>query len=98
MKKKILFGVEFHYFAIPPEQWADKLHDLQSRAITTIIVSIPWEWHELEENKYEFNSPEYDLPNLLRLCHNLQIAVIIRVGPRVPFYKPSRGIPGWIFT
>ena len=98
MKEKILFGVEFHYYSIPPERWPEKLQDLKSREITAIILSIPWGWHESEEHRYDFNSPGHDLPHLLRLCSEYQIDVIIRCGPRVPFYKPSRGIPSWLYN
>ncbi|MHA1518540.1 MAG: beta-galactosidase [Promethearchaeota archaeon] len=90
-------ALEFHYYAIPPEKWAEKLQNLQSRQITSIILSIPWAWHELNEYGYDFTSPGHDLPDLLQLCNEYQIDVIIRCGPRVPFYKPFRGIPAWLY-
>ncbi len=90
-------ALEFHYYVISPEKWAEMLQDLQFREITAIILSIPWAWHELDENLYDFTSPRHNLPYLLRLCTEYQIDVIIRCGPRVPFYKPFRGIPAWLY-
>jgi len=84
------------YYRIPPGEWEDRLRKLKAAGITLAEVYISWEFHEPEEGKFDFTSPDHDLDRFLRLCEEVGIYVYIRPGPYITNETDGGGLPGWL--
>ncbi len=57
-------AAQFDYFRIPPDLWARSLLRYRDLGINTIDIRIPWNWHEPQDGKFDFDghtNPNRDL-------------------------------------
>lgn len=97
-KHTFLHAGEFQYFRIPVELWDKNIPKLKEIGINTISTYIPWNWHEIEESKFDFQGKTHPMRNLLHFLdlvreHNYN--VIIRPGPYIYAEYMDFGIPEW---
>ncbi|MFN8577480.1 MAG: beta-galactosidase [Candidatus Sericytochromatia bacterium] len=98
-KEGIIYGGEFQYFRIPKSTWETSLQYLKNANINLISFYIPWIWHEVEENKFDFTGetfPERDIAYFLKLCEKFEFNVMARPGPYIYAEYQGFGLPEWV--
>lgn len=70
---RILSG-SFHYFRLVPQAWPERLAQMKAAGLNTIETYVPWNIHEPEQGKYQFD----DLVKFLQLIHRHEMFTIIR--------------------
>ncbi|THD18180.1 Beta-galactosidase [Fasciola hepatica] len=71
-----------HYFRIPEIYWADRIIKAKSAGLDAIQIDIPWNFHEREENHFEFLD-QADVEQFIYSAHQQNLLVIARVGPYI---------------
>jgi len=92
-----LFSSEFHYYLIPQKNWDDELKNIKNVGFNAISVYIPWNFHEVEEYKFDFKSENKNLKKLFDLCKKYKLFVYCRPGPRNSKIIQNSGYPLWLF-
>ena len=92
-----LFACEFHYYSVPQQIWDVKLKEYKKLGFNAISVYIPWNYHEIEENKFDFKSENKNLKKLFDLCKKNKIYVYCKSGPRSSQIIHNSGYPEWLF-
>lgn len=62
--------------------WADRLLRAKALGLNTIQTYVPWNLHEPRPGQLNFNGSA-DLLAFLRLAHELDFLVMLRVGPYI---------------
>jgi Glycosyl hydrolases family 35 len=79
-------AVEFPYYLYPRSLWDRELVWLKTLGIDTVEFAVPWNWHQLQPNEFDFNgrtSPRRDLIGFIRLLRRLNLHAWIRPLPPV---------------
>ena len=63
---------EIHYFRLDPKLWEKHLRLLKQSGANTTSTYIPWDWHEYEENKFDFTGETHPARNLNQIYKALQ--------------------------
>jgi beta-galactosidase len=91
-----LHSGEMHYFRVQPKDWADRIAKVKEMGLNAICTYVPWNFHEVEKGKFDFQSPEKDLDSFIHLCENKALYIIIRPGPWICAEWQNGGIPQWL--
>ncbi|WP_337872843.1 beta-galactosidase [Ignavibacterium sp.] len=94
-----LISGEVHYFRIQANKWKKHLQLLKESDANTASTYIPWDWHEIEANKFDFegnSNPERNLIKFLKLCNELEIDLIVKPGPYILAEYKNQGLPSWL--
>lgn len=91
---KILSG-EIHYFRIPKSHWRHRLKALKAVGLNTVSTYIAWNVHEPIKNTYNFID-NYDIETFLDIATELDLKVIIRIGPYICAEWEWGGLPAWL--
>ena len=81
-----------------PELWEKHLRLLKQSGANTTSTYIPWDWHEYEENKFDFTGETHPARNLIRyikLCIKVGLNLIVKPGPYILAEYENHGLPGW---
>jgi len=62
--------------------WEDRLVRAKALGLNTIQTYVPWNLHEPQPGKLVFEGIA-DLVSFLKLCHKLDILVMLRPGPYI---------------
>lgn len=95
----LVVGGEFQYFRIPQHRWRSSLLSLREAGLMSVSAYIPWVWHALEPEFYDFTGdtdPARDLVAFLSLCEELGLPVIAKPGPFIFAEYQGFGIPLWL--
>ena len=57
---RILSGA-LHYFRVPHAYWKHRMSLMVELGLNTVETYVPWNWHELAPELFDFASPERDL-------------------------------------
>jgi hypothetical protein len=79
-------AVEFPYYLYPRTLWERELVWLKNVGVRTVAFSIPWNWHQLAPDDYDFTgrtSPRRDLVAFVRLLRRLNLRAWVRPLPPV---------------
>ena len=98
-KPFFLLSGEIHYFRLDPRLWEKHLHLLKQAGANTTSTYIPWDWHEYEEGKFDFNGDTHPARNIVRyieLCKNVGLDLIVKPGPYILAEYVHHGIPAWL--
>ena len=90
---------EIHYFRLDPRLWEKHLLLLKQSGANTTSTYIPWDWHEYEENQFDFSGhthPARDLLRYIRLCRKVGLHLIVKPGPYILAEYELHGLPGWL--
>lgn len=91
---KIISGA-IHYFRVVPEYWEDRLLKLKAMGCNTVETYVPWNFHEPEEGKFNFDG-QADLAEFIRVADSLNLFVILRPSPYICAEWEFGGLPGWL--
>uniref|UniRef100_A0AC35UBC0 Glyco_hydro_35 domain-containing protein n=1 Tax=Rhabditophanes sp. KR3021 TaxID=114890 RepID=A0AC35UBC0_9BILA len=86
---------EIHYFRIPSIYWEDRLFKIRNAGLNAVQVYVPWNYHELEQNKFDFNG-EKDLVKFLKLANIQGLYVLLRIGPYICAEFENGGLPWFL--
>ncbi len=98
-------GATFEYYRIPRDLWESSLDRYAELGINTIVLSIPWNWHEPREAEFDFDghtNPRRDLRTLLRQVAEKGFKLVARPGPIVGRTDGAAwrlgGYPEWLLA
>jgi beta-galactosidase len=90
---------EIHYFRLHPKVWKKHLLLLKKSGADTTSTYIPWDWHEPEENTFDFTGTTHPARNLVKyisLCKEVGLQLIVKPGPYILAEYLSQGLPSWL--
>lgn len=87
---------EMHYARIPRSQWRDEILKMKAGGVTILSTYIFWIHHEEERDIYRWDGNR-DLNAFLRLCRDLQMPVMLRIGPFCHGEVRNGGFPDWMY-
>ncbi len=96
-----VYGAAFFYDRLPRSSWAASLDALATLGINTIDLYVPWNWHELSDNDFDFDgrtSPRRDLGELIALLKVRNFKIIVRPGPVIRNEWRNGGYPAWLLA
>lgn len=84
-----------HYWRLEPSSWRACLEATKALGARLIDVYVPWNVHETGPGVLELGQtdPQRDVVGFLRLCHELELLVILRPGPHINAELTYFGIP-----
>ena len=97
-KPFFLISGEIHYFRLDPKLWEKHLRLLKQAGANTTSTYIPWDWHEYEENKFDFTgltNPARNLIKYIKLCKKVGLDLIVKPGPYILAEYKYQGLPEW---
>jgi hypothetical protein len=83
-------AVEFPYYLYPRQLWERELVWLKTIGIDTVEFSIPWNWHQLAPDDFDFSgrtSPRRDLTGFIKILRKLGLR---------GWVKPLPPVVGWL--
>ncbi|MBP9582325.1 MAG: beta-galactosidase [Ignavibacterium sp.] len=100
-KPYFVISGEIHYFRLDPKLWEKHLTLLKDSGANTTSTYIPWDWHEYEENKFDFTGETHPAKNLIKyikLCKKVGVNLIVKPGPYILAEYESEGLPKWLLN
>ncbi|EOT40209.1 MULTISPECIES: glycoside hydrolase family 35 protein [Enterococcus] len=94
-KIKIVSGA-VHYFRIVEEYWGYALDRLKEVGCNTVETYIPWNYHETNEGKYDFESYGHDISKFIEAAAKRNLFVILRPSPYICAEWEFGGLPFWL--
>ncbi|MDL2303955.1 beta-galactosidase [Bacteroides sp. OttesenSCG-928-D19] len=91
----VVKAAELHYPRIPKEYWEHRIQTAKALGMNTICLYVFWNYHEPEENKYDF-SGQKDIAAFCKLAQKHDMYVIVRPGPYVCAEWEMGGLPWWL--
>ncbi|MBI2118615.1 MAG: beta-galactosidase [Elusimicrobia bacterium] len=94
-----LYSGEIHYFRIPQKYWKDHVRKAKAAGLNCVSSYIPWNWHESEQGKFDFEGKSHPQKNLIAFLKEVKKADLYfsaRVGPVSNAELVNEGIPGWL--
>ena len=90
-----MIGVNVEYALLAPERWRAALLSLKQMGFNTIRTSVPWCLHEPRAGRMDFTGA-LDVGAFVRLCGELGLHVVLRMGPVVGEPFDGGGLPAWL--
>jgi len=100
-KPYFVISGEIHYFRLDPKLWEKHLKLLKDSGANTTSTYIPWDWHEYEENKFDFTgetNPARNLIKYIKLCKKVGLDLIVKPGPYILAEYEGQGLPQWLLN
>lgn len=91
---------EIQYFRIPCSQWPKAIERAKEAGFNAVASYVPWVWHEVEEDKYDFSGEtlaERNLVKFLEIVKKAGLYFIFRPGPNINSELKHSGYPHWFF-
>ncbi len=88
-------AVEFPYYLYPRSLWERELVWMKTIGVRTVEFRIPWNWHQIGEDDFDFTgrtSPRRDLAGLIRILRKLDLRGWVRPLPPVEGWL-NNGVP-----
>lgn len=100
-KPHFIISGEIHYFRLDPKLWEKHLKLLKDSGANATSTYIPWDWHEYEEGKFDFNGETNSARNLIKyikLCKKVELDLIVKPGPYILAEYEGQGLPQWLLN
>ena len=94
-KPRFLVAGTIDYFRCPPQHWRDRLLKAKRAGLNTAMVYVPWNVHEPAEGNFQFTGIS-DIAAYLKICADMDLMVIVRVGPFICNEWEAAGYPAWL--
>lgn len=88
---------EVHYSRIPATEWADEVRKIKEGGVTVIATYVFWNHVEEQEGIFRWDG-QRDLRRFLEICKELDMPVVLRIGPFCHGEVRNGGIPDWMFA
>jgi beta-galactosidase len=86
---------EFHYARYPRTEWRDELLKMKAGGINTVSTYVFWIHHEEVHGTFDW-SDNRSLSDFIKLCQDVGLKVIIRMGPWCHGEVRNGGFPDWV--
>jgi hypothetical protein len=86
---------EFHFSRCPVSQWRDELLKMKSGGVSIVSTYIFWIHHEEVQGVWDW-SGQRDLHKFLETCRDVDIHVLLRIGPWCHGEVRNGGFPEWL--
>ena len=86
---------EFHYSRYPREEWRDELLKMKAGGIDVVATYVFWIHHEEQQGKFDWTG-QRSLRDFLKLCGQLDMLAIVRLGPWSHGEVRNGGFPDWV--
>lgn len=71
---------ELHFARLPKERWKETLLKMRECGVNTVSTYVFWNFHEEIKGQFDFSGNK-DIAGLLRLCKEIDMPCILRIGP-----------------
>ncbi|MFV0606224.1 MAG: beta-galactosidase, partial [Niabella sp.] len=88
---------EIHFSRIAENEWEKELLKMKAGGITIIATYVFWIHHEEIEAKYNWDG-QRNLTKFLEICKQLDLPVVLRIGPWAHGECRNGGFPEWLVT
>lgn len=85
-----------HYWRLHPASWEQVLLSTRDMGLETVETYIPWEYHEVEKNNFDFTGEtdsRRDLVGFLELTREMGFWLVVRPGPYIYSEWVNMGVP-----
>jgi hypothetical protein len=93
--RPLLYG-EYPYYRALPERWDTNLGAMAAAGIDVVTCYLPWRFHEIPGDGYDFSGatdPQRDVLRLLRLIGSHGMRAVLKPGPFVHGEVQLGGLP-----
>lgn len=87
---------EMHPSRIPVDYWEHRIKMAKAMGLNTITASIFWNYHELKEGEFDFNSDNRDLTRFLTTMLEEKMWLILKTGPMTGAQWEFAGLPSYL--
>lgn len=94
-KPQVPVSGELHFSRVPRARWEERLRLMKAGGITVVATYTFWIHHERTEGKVSFDDG-LDLAAFVRLCTEVGLDVVLRVGPWCHGEVRNGGFPDWV--
>ena len=94
-KRIHVVGGRAEYALLDPHVWSARLKSLKAAGFNTVLVSVPWDFHEPQPGHFEFDH-DHNLDGFLSAAGDAGLWVILRIGPNVGAPFGGGGLPAWL--
>ncbi|MFQ5796131.1 MAG: beta-galactosidase [Candidatus Bipolaricaulia bacterium] len=98
-EKLPLLSGEVHYWRLNPHNWERILDVVRELGVEIISSYVPWQYHEYERGKFDFEGttdPQRNLAGFLELLNAKNLWAVIRPGPYIYSEWVNRGVPSYV--
>ncbi|MBM6997777.1 beta-galactosidase [Paenibacillus sp. DXFW5] len=93
----ILLCASLFYFRVPSELWKERLDQVKEAGYNCIDVYFPWNFHEPQEGKWDFNGMR-DAEKFLQLASEAGLWVVARPGPYICSEWDGGALPSYLYA
>ena len=86
---------EFHYSRYPETEWREELIKMKAGGLDTVSTYVFWIHHEEEKGKFDWSGCR-SLRTFLKLCQEVGLKAIVRMGPWDHGEVRNGGFPDWL--
>ncbi|MWB96970.1 beta-galactosidase [Agromyces seonyuensis] len=86
---------ELHYSRVPRERWRERLQLMRSGGIDVVATYVFWLHHQPQPGEARFDG-RLDVAEFIRLCAELELELILRIGPWCHGEARNGGFPDWV--
>ncbi|SFJ51422.1 Glycosyl hydrolases family 35 [Paenibacillus sp. UNC496MF] len=94
---EIVLCASLFYFRLPRALWRERMEQVKACGYNAIDVYFPWNYHELEEGRWDF-AGERDAEFFLRQAVEAGLWVVARPGPYICSEWDGGGLPAYLFA
>lgn len=87
---------EMHPARIPKEYWRHRIQMAKAMGCNTIAAYIFWNYHETNEDVFDFTSGNRNIAEFIRICKEEGMWVLLRPGPYVCAEWDFGGLPSYL--
>lgn len=88
---------EFHFSRYPAAEWREELLKMKAGGIDLVATYLFWNQHENERGTLRFDR-DLDLRRFVQLCAELDLALVVRLGPWSHGEARNGGHPDWLLS
>ncbi|WP_317259610.1 MULTISPECIES: beta-galactosidase [Streptomyces] len=85
---------EFHFSRYPAAEWREELLKIKAGGIDLVATYLFWNQHENDRGTLRFDG-DLDLRRFVELCAELDLALVVRLGPWSHGECRNGGHPDW---
>ena len=89
---------EIHYSRIPKEYWRHRIKMVKAMGCNTIATYVFWNYHEIEEGKFDFISENRDMTHFIEIVKEEGMWLLFRPGPYCCGEWDLGGIPPYLLS
>lgn len=86
---------EIHYTRCDEKEWRRELLKMKAGGVTIVATYVFWIHHEEIAGRYDWNGRR-DLRKFVEICKELDLPVVLRIGPFCHGEVRNGGLPDWL--